>query len=76
MLLFALCFIGVHVLRLARIGQAYRKTLEKDEQPDKPKPEPPTKPSTPPQNEPVYYLVERKKRVKSTLSEPKRIHFK
>ncbi len=72
-LLFALCFFAVHVLKLARLGQAYRKER------DTPKSEPDEKKALPPQKneaEPVYYIVERKRRVKSNLGEPKQIKFK
>jgi hypothetical protein len=42
-------------------------------------PKEPPKEKTPPehkQEEPIYYIVERKKRVKSTFTEPKQIRFK
>lgn len=70
---FALCFVSVHLLRLARLGRIYQKqqkqavqmkTDEKQNSPDK-KPE-----------EPIYYIVERKRKVKSNFSTPKQIHFK
>ena len=69
-LLFLLCFALVHVLRLARLGQAYRKS-ENTPQAPPPPPPPQEKPS-----EPIYYIVEKKKRLKSSLGEPKRINFK
>ena len=69
--LFVLCFLGVHVLRLARMGQAYRK-----QQMEKPPPPPPIeKKEKKEQVEPVYYIVERKRRKKPSFSEPKRIQF-
>lgn len=74
-LLFALCFVGVHVLRLARIGQSYRKQ-ERTVQKDEPVKEEPKQEAPPATSEPVYYIVERKKRVKSSFGEPKQIRFK
>ena len=71
-ILFILCFLGVHVLRLARIGQSYRK--QQKEQPSTPPPPTPKKVEEE-KPEPVYYIVERKRRTKSALSEPKRIRF-
>ena len=73
--LFIVCFIVIHVARLARLGRRYQKL--QNAQPAPPK-EPP-KEKTPPehkQEEPIYYIVERKKRVKSTFTEPKQIRFK
>lgn len=65
--LLLLCIAVVHLVKLARIG--YR-TLGKKLPPEKPK-----KPK--PEKEPVYFLVERKKkRPKPEYSEPKRISFK
>ncbi len=59
--------IVVHGIKLARIG--YRSLGKKLP------PEPPPKEKNEP--EPVYFLVERKKkRVRSEYSEPKRINFK
>ena len=62
-------FVGVHIFLLAKTGWEIKKT-KKD------KPAPPTeKPQKPP--EPVYYLVEkRKKRPKNSYSPPREIHFK
>ncbi len=78
LLLFALCFIVVHVLRLARLGRLYQKNekeaANKLPKPQQPPPAPPAPSHTEP--EPVYYIVEKKKRVKSNLGEPKRIQFK
>ncbi len=77
-LLFLLCFVGVHVLRLARMGQAYRKEQRQPPTPSQspqPTQEPPPKKEES-EKEPVYYIVERKKRVKSTFTQPKQIHFK
>ena len=68
-ILFAICFFIVHLLRLALYG--YR-TVRKKPSGKEEKPEKPEKAS-----EPVYYIVERKKkRPKSEYSDPKRITFK
>ncbi len=82
-LLFALCFAAVHLIKLARLGNAYRKARrhaqeEKGANDNAPTPAP-TQREEPPQNkevEPVYYIVERKKRTKSSFSAPKQIRFK
>ena len=63
-LTFAICFILVHVLRLAYLGL---KGLKKEPPKEKEKPTP--KP------EPVYYIVE-KKRSRKSYSEPREINFK
>ena len=64
-LLLFLCFVLVHIFKLARIGYRAGKRLPRE----KPKPEPKTP-------EPVYYIVEKKKkRAKASYSEPKRISF-
>ncbi len=81
-ILFAACFIGVHVAKLARWGMEYSKTPKKTE-PEKKQPptqkeqektdekQAPTQPS-----EPIYYIVERKqRRSKPKYSEPKEIRF-
>ena len=75
--LFVLCFALVHIARLVRFGRAYQKQ-QKQTQPPEEKTEKPTEKKTPPQNagEPVYYIVERKRRTKSSFGEPKRIDFK
>ena len=82
-LLFIFCFFCVHVIRLAKIGRKYQK------QNAKPTPSPQTPPQENPlhekpqeklsaenSGEPIYYIVERKKRTKSSFGSPKRIHFK
>ncbi len=67
-ILFLLCAFAVHAVRLAAIG--YR-SMKKQARPAKK-----TEPSRG-QTEPVYYIVERKKkRPKSEYSDPKRIQFK
>ncbi len=65
-LLLILCFTLVHIFKLARIGYRARRDL------------PPTPPKTEaPRPEPVYYIVEKKKkRAKASYSEPRRIDFK
>ena len=63
-LTFLLCFILVHVVKLAYIGI---KSLKKQPEPEK-------KPT--PEKEPVYYIVEKKRARKATYSEPKKIEFK
>jgi hypothetical protein len=71
-LLFLLCLAGVHIARLARMGWVYQAQKRKPVKP--PTPEQKT-PAEKPQ-EPVYYIVERKKRkAQPSYGEPKRIHF-
>ncbi len=66
-ILLFLCFLGVHIFKLARIGYRAGKKLP----PEKPKP-----PEEKKEAEPVYYIVEKKKkRAKTSYSEPKRITF-
>lgn len=79
-LLFALCFLCVHVARLVKFGWLYQN---KDAPPAKPQEKPPqqqkneeSKPAASPSSEPVYYIVERKRKTRSSYSEPKRIDFK
>lgn len=62
-LTFAVCFILVHIIKLAYVGLISMKK----------KPEPPKE--KPVKTEPVYYIVE-KKRTKKTYSNPKEIEFK
>ncbi|MGN0823177.1 MAG: hypothetical protein ACI4NG_05330 [Candidatus Gallimonas sp.] len=65
-LLFLLCVILVHGVKLARIGH---RTLRKKLPPEPPKP-------TEEKREPVYYLVERKKkRAQSQYASPREIKF-
>ena len=70
-LLFGICFLLVHLSKLIRLGWENRAT------PAKPTPEKEEKkaPATTPQ-EPVYYIVEKKRRAKTSFSEPKQIRFK
>lgn len=67
-LTFVVCFILVHLIKLAYIGF---KSMKK-----KPPDTPPEKPARAPKPEPVYYIVEKKRSKKSTYSEPKEIKFK
>ena len=67
-LTFVVCFILVHIIKLAYIG--FLSLRKKPEPPPEPKEKPKPKP------EPVYYIVEKKKVKKSTYSEPKEIQFK
>ena len=59
--LFLFLFLLVHGIRLALLGY---KALRKKEEPAPPKPQ-----------EPVYYIVEKKKRPKTKYSEPKPFRF-
>lgn len=64
LILFALCFFSVHLIKLAKLGWLTKKTPPNE-----------AKPTAPP--EPVYYIVEKKKkRVRSDYAPPKEIHFK
>ena len=72
--LFVTSFFAVHVIKLARLGlNAQPKPKE-----EKPAPKPPERKNEPASTpEPVYYIVERKrKRAKSSYSTPKEIKFK
>ncbi len=75
-LLFIVCFLGVHIVKLARRGYEETLKVKKGEQPQQSAPEQEKKPvqKTP---EPVYYIVEKKKkRPKSSYSDPKEFRFK
>ncbi len=66
-LTFVICFILVHLIKLAHMGL---KSVKK-------KPEPPPAEKKPePKPEPVYYIVEKKRSRKASYSEPKEIKFK
>jgi len=75
-LLFLFCFCGVHGIRLAKYGWTYQRQKEKSP-PPKP-PEAPKEERAPTQTqEPVYYIVEKKRtRQKAKYGEPKEIRFK
>ena len=71
--LFGGCFLGVHIARLVRFGWLYQKKAEPpkaNEEKKEKAPEP--KPSA----EPVYYIVERKRKTRQSYGEPKEIRFK
>ncbi len=69
-ILFVLCAVFVHAFRLAKIGY---KSMKKRPS-DKKEPKSSAHAEKP---EPVYYIVERKKkRPKAEYSDPKRISFK
>ena len=76
-LLFLICFIGTHVVILARFGWEFQQRAtpensEKTEEKVEEKKTPPEK-----QAEPIYYIVERKtRRAKPAYGEPKQINFK
>jgi hypothetical protein len=94
--LFVACFLGVHTVRLAKIGWKYRKGESAEdkkslppsrERESSPRPQAPAEPplekqeSAPPRSgsapEPVYYIVERKRRrSRDSYSPPKEIKFK
>ena len=75
-LLFALCFGAVHIAKLAKYGQEYRKQNQNKTQAEAPPPEPNKKAPPPDTREPIYYIVERKRKTISSFSEPKEIRFK
>lgn len=72
-LLFGACFLGVHIARLVKFGWLYQKK----EEPQKPAEEKKEKaPEPKPSAEPVYYIVERKRKTRQSYGEPKEIRFK
>lgn len=80
--IFGVCFFGVHIARLVRFGWLYQKKEEpqkateekegKEEKAEKKEKAPEPKPSA----EPVYYIVERKRKTRQSYGEPKEIRFK
>ena len=71
--IFSVCFLGVHIARLVKFGWLYQKKSE----PPKPAEEKQEKaPEPKPSAEPVYYIVERKRKSRQSYSEPKEIRFK
>ena len=62
--IFLICVIAVHIAKLAYIGWHARKKKEpvKEKKPEK-------------ESEPVYYLVEKKKKVSSQYKKPKKFKF-
>ena len=74
LLLFAVCFVGIHLVILARLGWEYQKSATTPNL-EKPKEEEKKAPAEKP--EPIYYIVERKtKRAKPNYGPPKQINFK
>lgn len=72
--LFTACFLFVHLTRLVRFGWLYQKQPREERKP----PEQAEKktPETPPSVQPVYYIVERKRKTRQSYGEPKEIRFK
>ncbi len=59
------------------MGWKYRKAQNAPKAPTAPPPAPEKKaPAEEKPQEPVYYIVEKKRRVKTAFSEPKQIRFK
>ena len=79
--LWIFCFVGAHVVKLAKYGWKYQNEQTKKTQPpptaeQKSEEENKKAPAQTPQ-EPIYYIVERKQRKsKPRYGEPKEIHFK
>ena len=72
-LIFAGCFLLVHICLLVKIGWNYKTGGNPPAPPEKKAEEKPV--SKPP--DPVYYIVEKKrKKPKTSYSEPKEFHFK
>lgn len=85
--LFLVVFLGVHLVKLARLGIDALPSRKREDKTSGDSRKPPntenarTTPAQPPpdrQPEPVYYIVERKqrRRPKETYSPPKEIRFK
>ena len=81
-LLFGACFLLVHIARLVKFGWKYHKgndapasSTEPAKPAKPPEKEKPTPTGNPPQ-EPIYYIVEKKRRAKTSFGEPKQIRFK
>lgn len=72
-LLFGICFLGTHLFKLAKYGwEKVQEPPNKQTPPQKPQEKAPAK-----EQEPIYYVIERKrKKPKTTYSEPKQITFK
>ena len=69
-LLLLFCFGGVYITTLARLGWEYKNSPSDSPQEEKQAPAPKAQ-------EPIYYIVERKRRLpKGDYDEPKQIHFK
>lgn len=74
LVLFIICFFAVHITRLANLGRQAQKRMQQDS-PPKPTEEPEKK-APQPSGEPIYYIVEKKRRAKTSFSPPKEIKFK
>ena len=75
LVLFLICFFAVHISRLASLGRQAQKRMQQDAPPPKPNQEPEKK-APQPSGEPIYYIVEKKRRAKTSFSQPKEIKFK
>ena len=76
-LLFCVCFIGTHVIILARLGWEFQQRATPPEPAKREEKTEEKKTPTEKQTEPIYYIVERKtRRSKPTYGEPKQINFK
>ena len=74
LLLFLISFFCVHIARLVKFGWKYQ---QKKPAPKKSEPAPESEKKAPAPQEPIYYIVERKKRrAKPTYGEPKQFRFK
>ena len=74
-LLFGLCFLAVHAVKLAKIGWKNHPYSPQKKQETEQKTS--AHEQTSQAQEPIYYIVERKKkRAKQTYSEPKEFRFK
>ncbi len=72
LLLFAGCFLLVHICLLVKIGWNHKSGTSAPSPEKKAEEKPVSKPP-----EPVYYIVEKKrKKPKTSYSEPKEFHFK
>ena len=63
-----LCFLGVHVTALAKLGWRYQSQRKKAEETSPPPKDEKRTPAEKPQA-PVYYIVEKKKRLPKSLRE-------
>ncbi len=74
--IFGGCFLSVHIARLVKFGWLYQKK-EEPPKPTEAKEEKKEKaPEPKPSAEPVYYIVERKRKTRQSYGEPKEIRFK
>ena len=70
LVLFGVCFLLIHIVKLIKIGWLAQKKNAPEQKEEEKTPAPSSA------QEPVYYIVERKRRTKSSYGEPKRIRFK